>query len=96
MLLLQKGRISYGRWVETLDAWARGEDIASWDYGDAESIPERIAALLAGRAPVTASGVAALLEVEIDAAAMGLHRLCRRGGARRVARGQFSIAPFTP
>lgn len=69
MLLLQKGRISYGRWVETLDAWARGEDVTTWDYGDAESLPDRILVQLAGRAPVTAPGVSELLKVQPDAAA---------------------------
>lgn len=96
MSLLHRGRISYGRWVETLDAWARGEDVSTWDYGDAESLPDRIWVQLSGRAPVTAPGVADLLEVEAEAAATALHRLCRRGRARRVGHGQFSIGPFTP
>ncbi len=94
MLLLQKGRISYGRWVETLDAWARGVDVSTWDYGDAESLPDRVARLYAGRAPVTAAGIASDLGVDSMSASVALGRLCRRRLARRVEHGIYSLAPF--
>ncbi len=93
-ILLQKGRISYGRWVETLDAWARGQDVSRFDYGDAESLPDRVARLYAGRAPVTAAGIAADLGVEPMSASVALGRLCRRRLARRVGHGCYDLAPY--
>lgn len=94
MLLLQKGRISYGRWVETLNAWVEGEDVSTWDYGDAESLPDRIARLYGGRAPVTAAGIAGDLGVVPMSASVALGRLCRRRLARRVGHGCYDLAPF--
>lgn len=94
MVLLAKGRISYGRWVETLDAWARGQDIRMFDYGDAESVADRVARLYSGRAPVTAAGIAGDLGVTPMAASVALGRLCRRKRARRIEHGTYSVAPF--
>lgn len=90
MTLLQRGRISYGRWVETVAAWCAGEDIAKWDYGDAESAPERILRLWRG-AVVTTSFVHRELGVDMSRASISLTRLARRGLARRLRRGEWLI-----
>lgn len=89
MRLVQCGRISYSRWVETLDAWARGEDVTSWDYGDAESVPERIVALFSG--DVTTGEVAERLGITRTCASKSLTRLAERGQLRKVYFGRWRI-----
>lgn len=87
--LLERGRISFGRWVEVLDAWVRGEDVEAFDFGDAESIPERI--LVQCRGVVTPAYVAETLGVDRHTAAQNLSRMARRGEARRLRQGEYLV-----
>ncbi len=92
MMLLNKGKISYGRWVETLDGWLREEDIESWDYGDAESQTQRMARAFSGRTMRTAEIARELGKPAASYAGPLLVRLARRGLVIRVKRGVWRFA----
>lgn len=89
--LLVRGRITYARWVETLDAWVRGEDVTRWDYGDAEAISARIQRSFPD--VVTSTEVAYLLGVKTNAAAQALARMVARGQAQRLGPGEYLAVP---
>jgi hypothetical protein len=90
MLLLQQGKITYGRWVETLDAWTRGEAVGAWDYGDAESVRERVAVQFAGK-KVTTREVADHFGVTLTSASHSLGRLAEKGLAERLGHGRWRV-----
>lgn len=90
MLLLQKGRITYGRWVETLDAWVRGEDVTGWDYGEAESLADRIARACDGRV-VAPSDVAEELKCIAATACVALKRMAADRRALKLRHGRYRI-----
>lgn len=95
MMLLHKGRISYGRWVETVAAWCRGEDVSELDFGDAESIPERIVQHFEGMT-VSSGEVAKAFEIPLTTASASLRRISERGFAHRVSLGRWHINRRTP
>ena len=89
---LDRGRITYARWVEALGAWCSGEDVSMWVLGY-ESIPERIQLKFYGQI-VSAEDVAVALELRaVDTAAVALNRMVRTRNqrAQRRARGRFKI-----
>lgn len=87
--LLARGRITYARWVETLDAWVKGQDVSTWDYGDAEAISARIARSF--NEVVTPTEVSYLLGVKRDAAGQALTRMVARGQAQRLRPGEYIV-----
>lgn len=91
MGLVQRGRISYSRWVETLDAWARGEDVTCWDYGDAESVPDRIMAIFADVPEATTGEVAEVLGTTLTCASKSLTRLAQRQLVKKLSMGRWRI-----
>jgi len=94
LVLLHQGKISYGRWVETLDAWARGEEVSSWNYEKdlvSGSVVKRIAAAFRGHRLVTSSSVAHRLGISQLRAAQELSRMFRRGLASRTGIGVYSF-----
>lgn len=86
MALLENGRISYMRWVETLEAWTNGEDITVFDYGDAEPLGERIRRRFAGKC-FTAQQAADQLGVSYNTAYTVIARAAKYGAIRRHSRG---------
>ena len=92
MVLLHRGQISYERWVETLDAWVRGEDVTAWHYSPTASVVKRIASAFRGHRLVTPSSVAHRLGISQIRAAQELSRMSRRGLALRTGIGVYSFA----
>ncbi len=89
---LNKGRITYSRWVEVLRAWCDGADVRWWELGY-ESVPERIMITFHGQT-VSAQQVSDGLNLgSIDTAAVALNRMTHRENlqAKRTARGRFKI-----
>lgn len=92
MAALERGRITYGRWVEVLRLWVNGEDVSGIELG-CETIPERIMLRFHGKT-VDASTVANELNLaSIDSAAVTLNRMARQRSkrAQMMARGRFKI-----
>jgi hypothetical protein len=96
MILLQRGKITFGRWVETLSAWCAGEDVSAEDYGTAEPLTARIVARFGRRRTdreVTALQVSHDLAVTYNTAFQALERMCRAGRAERLTRGVYRVRP---
>lgn len=90
MLLLHRGRISFGRWVETLEAWCSGKEIGRMDFGDAETISERISVVF-GATVTTPERVAAEFGLSYDTAYHALHRMSARRKALRLSAGKYRV-----
>jgi len=88
MDLLHRGRIPYERWVETLEAWSRGEDVSAWDYGDAEALSARITRNFRDE-PFAAIEAAYLLGAKRSSVDSALGRMVARGTAVRGEDGKF-------
>jgi predicted transcriptional regulator of viral defense system len=73
-----------------LAAWCRGEDVSSFDFGDAESIPDRIVVKFDAMT-VTTGDVAKAFDVPLSTASVSLRRLAQRGLVERQSRGRWYV-----
>lgn len=89
--LLERGKITFAQWTDTLAAWVRGEDISIRDYGDAEALSARIQRSF--NEVVTPTEVSYLLGVKEPRAASALRRMVARGQAQRLGPGEFLATP---
>lgn len=86
--LLRRNRITYERWAETITAWANGEDVSSWDYGDAEALSARITRSFPDQ-PFGLVEASYLLGAKRSSIESALARMVARGTATKASDGNY-------